>query len=93
MYIFSVTATAKRDTDDAKTGESRPFIVYINFNDLFGAQSLVQAYLIRAGYSNIQFEDKKYLDESQLNDHAKIAGNPMLVEALREGYAVQLFSA
>lgn len=93
MYIFSVTATAIRDTDDAKTGETRLFIVYINFTELFGAQSLVRAYLIRAGYSSIAFEDQKHLNNDQLSDHAKVAGNPMIVEALREGYAVQLFDS
>jgi hypothetical protein len=93
MYIFSVTATAMRDTDDAKSGESRPFIIYINFQELFGAQSLVRAYLIRAGYSQVNFEDQKHLSNEQLGDHAKVAGNPMIVTALRDGYAVQLFEA
>jgi len=93
MYIFSVTATARKDTADAKQGEQRPFIVYINFADLFGAQALVQAYLLNAGYGQVQFDDQKHIDPSKLNEHAKVAANQQLSDALTHGYSVQLFES
>ncbi len=93
MYIFSVTATARQDNEDAKKGESRPFIIYINFADLFGAQALAQAYLLKAGFSSLRFDDLKHIDPSKLTDHAKVAGNQQLSDALRHGYSIQLFES
>lgn len=93
MYLFSINATARQDSDDAKTGEVKPFIVYINYEDLFGAQALVHAYLLRAGFHKPEFSDQKHISSDQLKDHAKVAGNPQLTTALRDGYSIQLFEA
>ncbi len=56
MYIFSVNARAKKSFDDVKEGQLVPFIVYINFVDIFGAEQLCKIYLIRAGFTDIDIE-------------------------------------
>ena len=93
MYILSITATVRVDHDGLTAGTTRPFIVYVNFPDLFGARALAQAYLLRAGFHKLRFDDQKHLSEAQLNDHAKVAGNSQIVEALSHGYSIQMFES
>ncbi|WP_298633795.1 hypothetical protein [uncultured Umboniibacter sp.] len=93
MYIFSITAVARIDQDGFTAGTSKPFIVYINFADLFGARALAQAYLLKAGFHKLRFDDQKHLSPEQLSDHATVAGNRQIVEALEHGFSLQIFES
>ena len=93
MYIFSVNATAKKDMDDIQAGETMPFIVYINFKDLFGAEQLCKLYLMNAGFTDITIGKRKYLTEDQWRDKPMAQQDKALREALETGYCVQLFEA
>jgi hypothetical protein len=60
MYIFSVNARAKKSFDDLKEGQLVPFIVYINFVDLYGAEQLCKIYLMRAGFMDVDIENENW---------------------------------
>ena len=93
MYIFSVNATAKKTVDDIPAGRQMPFIVYINFLDLFGAEHLCKLYLMRAGFTDIQILKRKLLPESMLNDAKGLAADKALADAVEGGYHIQVFEA
>ncbi len=91
MYIFSVNAKAKRARDDIKEGDVKPFIVYINFIDLFGAEQLCKVYLIRAGFTDIEIEKRKLVPSSLTSDPRVIAADKAMAEAIKDGYMIQMF--
>jgi hypothetical protein len=92
MYIFSADATARKDIDDdVKTGQTVPFIVYINFTDLFGAEQLCKIYLMRAGFTDIEISKRKGVPASLLEDERVVAADKALSEALEGGYHIQMY--
>lgn len=91
MYIFSVNATAKKARDDIKEGQRMPFIVYINFIDLFGAEQLCKMYLMRAGFNEIEIEKRKLVPNTLTGDPRVIMADKAMGEAVKNGYMVQMF--
>lgn len=92
MYVFSASATASRDQHGLKAGADAPFIVYIDFKDLFGAESLCKAFLLREGFRDIRIEKRQWLTPEKCNDPAIQAADKGLKEALQTGFALQLYS-
>lgn len=91
MYIFSVNATAKVARDDIAEGQRVPFIVYINFMDLFGAEQLCKIYLLRAGFTSVEIDKRKFVPGKLLNDERVINADKAMQEAIRSGYMIQMF--
>lgn len=91
MYIFSANATARKARDDIKEGQRVPFIVYINFIDLFGAEQLCKIYLMRAGFTDIDIEKRKLVPSNLLKDERVIAADKAMREAVKGGYMIQMF--
>ncbi|MGN0921275.1 MAG: hypothetical protein ACI4NJ_06075 [Cellvibrio sp.] len=91
MFIFSANGRAKKDIDDIKEGQSVPFIVYINFVDLFGAEHLCKLFLMRSGFGDIEIEKRKMVPSSLLADPRVIAADDALSEAVKTGYYIQVF--
>lgn len=91
MYIFSANATAKAARDDIEVGQKMPFIVYINFSDLFGAEQLCKIYLMRAGFTAIEIEKRKFVPGKLLNDERVVAADKAMSEAIEHGYMIQMF--
>lgn len=92
MYIFSVDAKARKDIDrDVKEGQNVPFIVYIHFADLFGAEQLCKIYLMRAGFTEINIHNRKAVAPSLLADERVVAADKAMAEALDGGYHIQMF--
>ena len=80
MYIFSADATARKDIDeDVKAGKTVPFIVYINFTDLFGAEQLCKIYLMRAGFTDINISKRKGVPASLLEAKRVVAADKALI--------------
>ena len=90
MYVFSVTGTARKAQDDIEVGQSVPFIVYINFKDLFGAEQLCKVYLMKAGFTDIKIEKRKGIERLAKNAKAVVA-DKWLKEAVDRGYSIQMF--
>lgn len=93
MYVFSANARSNKDFDSFRQGDDVPFIVYINFKDLFGAEQLCQLYLLQQGFENPSIDKRKMIENKFLSDPKLIAADPALKEALDSGYSIQLFSA
>lgn len=93
MFIFSVNATTPKAIDDFAKGAEVPFIIYINFKDLFGAEQLCRSYLLQQGFERPAIEKRKLIDEKFLNDQKLIDADPALKEALNSGYSIQVFSS
>ena len=91
MYIFSVNAKVKKNHDGLKEGQVVPFIVYINFIDLFGAEQLCKVYLMRAGFTEIDIEKRKLVPSNLTTDPRVIAADKAMAEALKSGYMIQMF--
>lgn len=91
MYLFSVDATPKADKDDLKAGKVYPFIVYINYKDLFGAEHLCKLYLMRAGFTDIKVMKRKALEKNWAENKKVLQADKALQECLDYGYSVQLF--
>ena len=91
MYIFSVNGTSKKERDGLKVGQVVPFIVYINFIDLFGAEQLCKVYLIRAGFTDIEIEKRKLVPSHLTEDKRVIAADKAMAEAIKSGYMIQMF--
>ncbi len=91
MFIFSVSAKARKAMEGIAIGQEVPFIVYINFKDPMGAEKLCQLYLLRAGFNEIEIGKRKTVSESLLKDQRVVNADKALKEALEKGYAVQLF--
>lgn len=93
MYIFSANAIAKKDSEEFKAGESVPFIVYINFKDLFGAEQLCKVYLMQAGFTQIQIKKRKLITQQWMSEQENMEQDAALVAALKDGYFLQAFEA
>lgn len=91
MYIFSANATAKKARDDIKEGQRMPFIVYINFIDLFGAEQLCKIYLMRAGFTDVEIEKRKLVPSNLVKDERVISADKAMREAVQSGYMIQMF--
>ncbi len=92
MFIFSATAKSKKDQPGFKAGESIPFIVYIDFKDMFGAEKLCQIFLFKEGFHDIHIEKRKLIPNDKL-DSKLIENDKALAEALESGYMIQMFEA
>lgn len=68
-----------------------PFMVYINFIDLFGAEQLCKIYLMQAGFTHVHIEKRKFLTEQKLKDKQLLLADPALKEALASGYMIRMF--
>lgn len=94
MYLFSINAVSKSAHGDFKEGEEVPFIVYIHFADLFGAEQLAKLFVMREGFREVRIEKRKHLDNKVLTDGGSGLGqDPQIQEALNKGYCIQAFSA
>lgn len=94
MYLFSVNAISKRDQGEFKEGEDVPFIVYINFKDLFGAEQLAKVFVMREGFREVTIEKRKHLEDRVIQDGENaLSRDPQIREAQLKGYCIQAFSA
>lgn len=93
MYVFSVNANTPKAFDDFKAGDEVPFMVYVNFKDLTGAELLCKFYIEQAGFESIVIEKRKMIVEKFLSDKKLIDADPNMKEAMESGYAIQVFSA
>jgi hypothetical protein len=91
MYIFSANATARTKRAGVPPGQRMPFLVYIDFVDLFGAEQLCKIYLINAGFTDVEIEKRKYLSDEVLEDEQLLRTDTALKEALESGYMVRMF--
>ena len=91
MYIFSANATAKNERAGVAVGQRMPFLVYINFVDLFGAEQLCKIYLINAGFTDVEIEKRKFLSDEVLANEELLRTDTALKEALESGYMVRMF--
>jgi len=91
MYIFSVNARAKKPIDGVKEGHLVPFIVYINFVDLYGAEQLCKVYLMRAGFMDVDIEKRKLVPSHLTTDPRVIAADKAMASAIKDGYLIQMF--
>lgn len=93
MYVFSANALTNTDIDGFAKGEEVPFIIYINYLDLFGAEQLCRLYLLKEGFEKPTIEKRKLIQKNFLADQKLINADPALKEALETGYSIQVFSA
>lgn len=68
-----------------------PFMVYINFIDLFGAEQLCKIYLMKAGFTDVAIEKRKFFSGQMLEDEQLLLADPALKEALESGYMIRMF--
>ncbi|NIB44004.1 hypothetical protein HBA55_30660 [Pseudomaricurvus alkylphenolicus] len=92
MYVFSASAIATKDFDDLKAGDKALFIVYINFKDLFGAETLCKVLTMREGFKDVEIEKRQWLTPEKVQDERIQAADKGLREALQTGFAIQMFS-
>ena len=93
MYVFSVNAHTNKPVEDFKKGDSVPFIIYINYKDLFGAEQLCRIYLLQEGFEKPTIEKRKLIQDKFYNNPELVNADPALKEALETGYSIQIFSA
>lgn len=93
MFVFSVNARTPKALDGFAKGAEVPFIVYINFKDLFGAEQLCRLYLLQEGFEKPVIEKRKLIDSKFLQDTKLINADPSLKEALNSGYSIQVYSS
>jgi hypothetical protein len=80
---------AKRDLAEVAKDEKMPFIVYIQYADLFGAEHLCKLYLMQAGFHQIDVEKRQQVpDEQTIN---LIDADDDVKEALEHGYCLRMF--
>ncbi|CAA0108372.1 Uncharacterised protein [BD1-7 clade bacterium] len=93
MYLFSCNATAKKDLAhvEVKKGDVMPFIVYIDFADLFGAEYLCKLYLLKEGFMDIDIQKRKCLEPEQVVTLKEKDAD--IQEALDCGYRLRMFDA
>ena len=89
MYLFSCSATASQALPEVRQGETMPFIVYINFSDLFGAEYLCKLYLLKAGFDNVQIEKRKQLQQDQVVSLSE--KDTDIRKAMKKGYHLRMF--
>ena len=93
MYVFSANATTNEAFDDFEKGEEIPFIIYINFKDLFGAEQLCRLYLLQEGFEKPTIDKRKLIEDKFLQDKKLIDADHALKDALEMGYSIQVFSS
>jgi hypothetical protein len=94
MYLFSINAVSKTTQGDFKEGEEVPFIVYIDFVDLFGAEQLAKLFVMKEGFRDVNIDKRKHLENRVLADKKSGLGkDPQIQEAKEKGYCVQAFNA
>lgn len=93
MYIFSANAKTRRDIEGFAADSEVPFIVYISFKDLLGAEQLCKLYLMKEGFYDISIENRKLITEKYLGNKKLVAHDKPLREAIKTGYYIQLFEA
>ncbi|WP_373090056.1 hypothetical protein [Zhongshania sp.] len=93
MYLFSINATAKITHGEFTEGEQAPFIVYIDFKDMFGAENLAKLFVMAEGFTKVEIEKRKLIDNAHIPDNPTLAKDPQILEALVKGYCVQAFNA
>jgi hypothetical protein len=93
MFVFSVSAKATKAIDEFAEGDIAPFIVYINFKDLHGAEALCKLFVMREGFKEVTIEKRQMISEEKLADQRIVDADKGLKEALKTGYALQLFSS
>lgn len=93
MYLFSVNATAKKTQGEFTEGEQAPFIVYVDFKDMFGAEKLAQLFVMAEGFRDVTVIKRKLIGNTQIPSNPALAKDPQIIEALAKGYCVQAFSA
>ena len=91
MFIFSANGTARKERDDIKVGDRKPFIVYIDYVDPFGAEQLCKMYLMRAGFTDIEIENRKEVKESLRTDPRVVEADMAMQAAIKGGYRIQMF--
>ena len=86
-YSFTQTRTARppKAFENFAKGSEIPFIAYINFKDLFGAEQLCRSYLQQQGFEKIVIEKRKLIEEQFLQNQKLIDADPPLKEALKTG--------
>lgn len=89
MFIFSVTAKAKDAIDGFEKGAEAPFIVYVDFQDLIGAEYLARFYVTKEGFFDVTVDKRRKLKSENVTKFAQ--ENKQVREALKTGYAIQLF--
>lgn len=92
MYVFSASAIATKAFDDIAIGDKSPFIVYIDFKDLFGAETLCKVLIMKEGFKDIEIEKRQWLTPEKCQDPKILQADKGLREALKTGFAIQLFS-
>jgi|GEM_PF-299382 len=93
MYVFSANARTPKAIDGFAAGADVPFILYINFKDLYGAEQLCRLYLLQEGFESPAIDKRKLIEAKFLSDSKLIDADPALKEALESGYSIQVFSA
>lgn len=93
MYVFSANAKTLKAFDEFVAGDEIPFIVYINFKDLYGAEQLCQLYLQKNGFTEAVIEKRKLIEPRFMEDPKLIDADTSLREAINSGYSIQVFSA
>jgi hypothetical protein len=91
MFLFSCTAVAKKARDDVAAGEAMPFIVYIHYADLFGAEYLCKLYLMQAGFGEIKIDKRKQLSKAQIIEMAEVDAD--IKEAAKSGFCLRMFDS
>ncbi len=89
MFLFSCTATAKRDLPEVTQDEVMPFIVYVQYADLFGAEHLCKLYLMQAGFHKINIEKRQQIPDEQCL--SMVDADSDVQEALEHGYCLRMF--
>lgn len=93
MYVFSTNAKTTKAFDDFSAGDEVPFIVYINFKDMYGAEQLCHLYLTHSGFTDVVIKKRKLIEERFLNNQKLVDADTSLREAINTGYSIQVFNA
>lgn len=88
VFLFSINAQSKTDQGEFKADEEVPFIVYIDFADMFGAEYLAKLYVMREG-----FKEVKVIKRRQVSVDSDLEKDPQIQQARKKGYCLQAFSA
>lgn len=88
MYLFSLNAVSSKNQGEFREGEECPFIVYVDFKDLFGAEQLATLYVMKEGFRQVKILKRRLM---KVDD--KLRQDPQIKEALSKGYCVQVFSS
>lgn len=93
MYVFSVSAKTNKAIDGFNQDDIVPFIVYINFKDLSGAEKLCQLYVQQQDFYDVVIEKRKLIEDKFLSNQKLIDADKALKDAIDTGYAIQVFNS